>query len=76
MKPDQITIGKTYVGGKNRERRTVVGYGAHENWIRWGQTRDRLPYGGFVSTRVTSRASFAKWARCEEGSAALDHPHE
>ena len=60
-----ITPKKTYIGGKNDERRTVVSWGSSETYVVWGRTSERLPLGGFVNTRCTSRASFAKWAKAE-----------
>ena len=62
---EEITPKKTYIGGKNDERRTVVSWGSSETYVVWGRTSERLPLGCFVNTRCTSRASFAKWAKAE-----------
>ncbi len=61
MKPAEITVGETY-RGRNGVLRTVTGYGAHEDWIMWARTADRLPLGGFVNKHCTSRKGFAAWA--------------
>ena len=62
MRPEEIEIGATY-RGKNGVLRTVTGYGSSEDYLIWGWTADRLPYGGFTgSTKVTDRKAFAKWA--------------
>lgn len=65
MHINEIEPKKTYIGGKNDERRTVVGWGASDIYVIWGRTSERLPLGGFVKTRCTTRASFAKWAKAE-----------
>lgn len=65
MKVEDIKIGATYAGGKNGELRTVVRWGASMRWVCWAPTRKRLPLGGFLDTRCTKTASFAKWAEEE-----------
>ncbi|NTF72767.1 hypothetical protein [Rhizobium rhizogenes] len=65
MRSEEIEPKKTYIGGRNDERRTIVGWGASEAYVVWGRTSERLPLGGFVNTKCTSRASFAKWAKAE-----------
>lgn len=62
MRAEDIKPGRTYRGGKNGDQRAVVRYGAHEGFVCWAPERERLPYGGFVNTRCTSTAAFAKWA--------------
>lgn len=61
-----IVIGGTYSGGKNGDLRTAVRWGSSEAWLCWAPTRERLPLGGFVRTRCTSTAYFAKWATARE----------
>lgn len=63
MDPAEIEIGRTYIGGKNDELRTVVQWGSTREYVCWAQTRKRLPLGGSMSTTCTSTASFAKWAK-------------
>lgn len=62
MKPDEIEVDRTYRGGLHGDLRTVTGYGSSKEWVIWAPTHERLPLGGFVNTRCTSRGSFAKWA--------------
>lgn len=62
MTPDEIEVDRTYRGGLHGDLRTVVRYGSSKEWVCWAPTRERLPLGGFVNTRCTSRVSFAKWA--------------
>lgn len=62
MKPEQIKIGRTYIGGKHNDRRTVVKWGADERHVCWAPSHERLPLGGFVRTRCTTTAGFARWA--------------
>jgi len=62
MAENEILPGNTYKGGKNGEFRTVTGFGSSESHVVWALTRERLPLGGFARTRVSTRASFAKWA--------------
>lgn len=62
MQIADIQPGRTYKGGKHGEKRTVTAWGATYNHVVWTETHTRLPYGGFIHTRCTSTASFAKWA--------------
>ena len=63
MRQEDIEPGRAYIGGKQNESRTVVSWGASRDWVSWAATREQLPLGGFVRTKCTSRASFAKWAK-------------
>jgi hypothetical protein len=65
VRPLDVVPGRTYVGGKSGESRTVVKFGASQEWVCWAPTKERLPHGGFVNTRCTSRDSFARWAESE-----------
>lgn len=65
MKTEEINPGSTYIGGKDKQRRTVVSFGSSPDWVIWGRTRERLPFGGFSETRCTSTKSFARWAEAE-----------
>lgn len=62
MRADEIIIGRTYVGGKNNDLRTVVSDCYNPRFILWAPTCERLPLGGFIRMRTTRRESFAKWA--------------
>lgn len=61
MKPDQIEVGKVYVGGDGKLRK-VLGYGANERYLECGWLRHRLPLGGYLRTHYVSRRAFARWA--------------
>ena len=63
VKTEDIQPGNTYAAAKgDHNHRTVVRWGATEKHVCWAPTYQRLPHGGFTSTRCTSTASFAKWA--------------
>ncbi|AFU86713.1 hypothetical protein D869_gp201 [Caulobacter phage CcrRogue] len=59
---EDVQPGFIYRGGKSGALRQVVSYGANESFVCWANPHDRLPYGGFLNTTCTSRASFARWA--------------
>ena len=63
MDVKEIRLGETYVGGKNDQRRVAVAWGSSEQYVCWASEGDRLPLGGFIRTRCTETASFAKWAK-------------
>lgn len=64
MKIEDIIPGKLYSDGNKAKDRRVVRFLTHTGStdVEWGVERDRLPYGAFEKTRVTSLKTFAKWA--------------
>lgn len=62
MKPEEIEIGASYLGGKKGESRTVLGWGYSRDHLLWAPTRERLPYGGFAKSQGCETKTFAKWA--------------
>lgn len=63
MKTNEIETGSVYTNGDKAKDRRVLRFLGHSGCVEWGLERDRLPYGGFDKVRVTSLASFAKWAK-------------
>lgn len=72
MDVGKIEPGRTYIGGKNAERRAIVRWGADQRWVCWAPERERLPYGGFMRTNCTSTGSFARWANEEVPASIVD----
>lgn len=66
MRIEDIEPKRTYIGGNDQQKRTVIGWGASPEFVVWSPTSNRLPYGGFVGgIRCTTRKSFAKWATAQ-----------
>lgn len=65
MAPDEIRVGRIYIGPYGEQRR-VIRFGHTPEWVIWERPNERH-LGKGPHTTSTTRASFARWARRAEG---------